>query len=153
MCLNNAADEIRLAPAGRTVLQGTSVQFNCTTFGSYPEWLINGSELDSSVHTGRGIMRCMHVQVSGQLFNSSLCVEANGSNNNTRIQCQVFDSISQPAILRIQGRAMYSLSEANVIWYKYSCMIIEGCFLLASCISIGHLSVSMSLGMRLCLMD
>lgn len=101
-------NKIIVAPVGKTVLLGTSPEFYCTTFGSIPQWVINGSELDltqSSIHRENGIIRCSFQQISGRLYKSTLCVEAKKANNNTEIRCVVSgsDVQSQPVIMRIQG--------------------------------------------------
>lgn len=106
---SDAANEVRIAPVGKTVLLGTStLKFHCTTYGSIPQWVINGSELDRSqhgVHRERGIIRCAFRQISGRLYNSTLCVEAEAVNNNTEVQCAVADSNiqSQAVAILLQG--------------------------------------------------
>ena len=89
-------------PRGKTVLLGDYTEFECTTTEAYPDWVINGTELDlrrESVHRDRGITRSYSAQVGSNLFRSRVRVHATKINNNTAIQC----SQGEPALLKIQG--------------------------------------------------
>lgn len=97
---------------GKTVLLGTATEFHCTSFASQHLWLINNSRLDltpSGVHGVRGITRCLAHEVTGSIFESTLCVNAIAINNNTVIQCALSRIQSEPVILRIQSIELFEV--------------------------------------------
>ena len=100
------AAEIVTRPTQKDVLLGTTTEFNCTTTGGSPRWLIDGVELDlhlGSPHHRRGITRSYWGQ-RGTRFLSRLRVSGTDStNNNTEVQCVVLDVQSEPVLFRIQG--------------------------------------------------
>jgi hypothetical protein len=99
------AGEVVNGPVSQVVLLSEYAVFNCETHNSPPQWVINGSIFSSAMESRRGIKLGLQSQLGSSGYRSALKVYAQALNNNTEIQCTVFtgDSISEPALLKIQG--------------------------------------------------
>lgn len=101
------AAEIVSGPTEKNVLLGTThTEFNCTTTGGSPRWLIDGAELDlhlGSPHHRRGITRSYWGQMGTQFLSRLEISGTDVINNNTEVQCAVLDVQSEPVLFRIQG--------------------------------------------------
>lgn len=97
----NADPELVTPPSSINVTILTNASFECAVSGGPLYWLVNGSMYSKSQLRQRGIVFSV-TQASG-IQRSTLYVYATASNNNSRIQCGVFRTMSAPATLKIQG--------------------------------------------------
>ncbi len=102
--------EILIAPETQIALPGTTVMFNCHTYGD-GYWVINGSNVIANRPDFPGF-EISRVQLSAwneiPQFNLSITVDVSMGNNDTRIECVGFGNIntavSDTALLIAAGK-------------------------------------------------